>query len=54
MQLLPTVTFAYVTPGAEGLRQGDQVPERREKTITLPMQKITKKNAAQILKENGV
>ncbi|MGX9179064.1 hypothetical protein [Mesorhizobium sp. BHbdii] len=42
-----------MTPGAEGLRR-DQVPERREKSITLPMQKITKENAAPFLKENGV
>ncbi|TCU13431.1 substrate-binding domain-containing protein [Rhizobium sullae] len=51
-----TATFVYATPGAEGLRQalkflnGDKV----EKTITLPTEKITKDNAAEILKAKGL
>lgn len=51
-----TATFTYVTPGAEGLRQAIKFlnGEKVEKTITLPTQKITKENAAQILKEHGL
>ncbi|MBA3448093.1 MAG: substrate-binding domain-containing protein [Pseudaminobacter sp.] len=51
-----TATFLYATPGAEGLRQalkhlkGEQV----EKTITLDTMKVTKENAAQIMKDNGL
>ncbi|MGD9511313.1 MAG: substrate-binding domain-containing protein, partial [Geminicoccaceae bacterium] len=49
-------TFLYATPGAEGLRQaikflnGEQV----EKTITLPTMAVTKENAGEILKANGL
>lgn len=51
-----TATFLYATPGAEGLRQalkhlkGEEV----EKTITLDTMKVTKENAAQIKKDNGL
>lgn len=51
-----TATFLYATPGAEGLRQalkhlkGEEV----EKTITLDTMKVTKENAAQIMKDNGL
>lgn len=56
MQLLPTATFTYVTPGAEGLRQAIKFlnGEKVEKTITLPTEKITKENSAQVLKDNGL
>jgi len=49
-------TFLYATPGAEGLRQaikflnGEKVP----KTITLPTMTVTKENAGEILKANGL
>ncbi|MFO1075580.1 MAG: substrate-binding domain-containing protein [Geminicoccaceae bacterium] len=49
-------TFLYATPGAEGLRQavkflgGEKVP----KTITLPTMTVTKDNAGEILKANGL
>src|SRR3954454_2418969 len=49
-------TFLYATPGAEGLRQavkllnGEKVP----KQITLPTMAVTKENAAEILKQNGL
>jgi ribose transport system substrate-binding protein len=51
-----TATFTYVTPGAEGLRQAIKFlnGEKVEKTITLPTQRITKENAAQVLKDNGL
>lgn len=51
-----TATFVYATPGAEGLRQALKYlgGEKVEKTITLPTQKITKENAAEIMKANGV
>lgn len=51
-----TATFSYVTPGAEGLRQAIKFlnGEKVEKTITLPTEKITKENAPQILKDNGL
>lgn len=51
-----TATFTYVTPGAEGLRQAIKFlnGEKVEKTITLPTQKITSENAAQVLKDNGL
>lgn len=51
-----TATFLYATPGAEGLRQAIKFlnGEKVEKTITLPTMKVTKENAAQILKENGL
>jgi ribose transport system substrate-binding protein len=51
-----TATFTYVTPGAEGLRQAIKFlnGEKVEKTITLPTEKITSENAAQVLKDNGL
>ncbi|RWE71692.1 substrate-binding domain-containing protein, partial [Mesorhizobium sp.] len=51
-----TATFTYVTPGAEGLRQAIKFlnGEKVEKTITLPTERITKENAAKILKDNGL
>ena len=51
-----TATFLYATPGAEGLRQalkfldGEKVP----KTVTLDTMQITKDNADEILKANGL
>jgi ribose transport system substrate-binding protein len=49
-------TFLYATPGAEGLRQAVKLlnGEKIEKTITLPTMKITKENAPEILKANGL
>ncbi len=51
-----TATFLYATPGAEGLRQALKFlkGEKVEKTITLPTMKVTKENAAQVLKEHGL
>ncbi len=51
-----TATFLYATPGAEGLRQAVKFlkGEKVEKTITLPTLKVTKDNAAQIMKEHGL
>src|SRR3954454_13594773 len=51
-----SATFTYVTPGAEGLRQAIKFlnGEKVEKTITLPTQKVTSENAAEILKEKGM
>ena len=51
-----TATFAYVTPGAEGLRQAIKFlgGEKVEKTITLPTEKVTSENAEAILKEKGM
>ena len=45
-----------LAPGAEGLRQAIKFlnGEKVEKTITLPTRKITKENAAQVLKDNGL
>jgi len=49
-------TFLYATPGAEGLRQavkflkGEPIP----KAITLPTMTVTKDNAGEILKANGL
>ena len=49
-------TFLYATPGAEGLRQalkflnGEEVP----KTVVLDTMTITKENADEILKANGL
>jgi len=51
-----TATFLYATPGAEGLRQavkllnGEKIPP----LITLPTMLITKDNAPEILKKNGL
>jgi ribose transport system substrate-binding protein len=49
-------TFLYATPGAEGLRQAIKHlnGEKVEKTITLPTMTVTKENAAEILKANGL
>ncbi len=53
---LLTATFLYPTPGAEGLRQaikllnGEKIPP----VITLPTKLITKDNAPEILKANGL
>lgn len=51
-----SATFLYATPGAEGLRQAIKHlnGEKVEKTITLDTLKVTKENAPQILKENGL
>lgn len=51
-----TATFLYATPGAEGLRQAIKFlgGEKVEKTITLPTEKVTAENAAQILKDKGM
>jgi ribose transport system substrate-binding protein len=51
-----TATFVYATPGAEGLRQAIKFlnGEKVEKEIVLPTQKITKDNAEEILKANGL
>jgi len=51
-----SATFLYATPGAEGLRQavkllnGEKIPP----VITLPTMLITKENAPDILKKNGL
>jgi ribose transport system substrate-binding protein len=49
-------TFLYATPGAEGLRQAVKYlgGEKVEKTITLPTMVVTKENAGEILKANGL
>lgn len=49
-------TFLYATPGAEGLRQAVKFlgGEKVEKTITLPTMTVTKENAGEILKANGL
>jgi ribose transport system substrate-binding protein len=53
---LLSATFLYATPGAEGLRQavkllnGEKIPP----VITLPTMLITKENAPEILKKNGL
>ena len=51
-----TATFLYATPGAEGLRQAVKLlkGEKIEKVITLPTMLITKDNAPEILKKNGL
>ncbi|MDW9898478.1 substrate-binding domain-containing protein [Sinorhizobium meliloti] len=51
-----TATFLYATPGAEGLRQTVKFLKGKkvEKTVTLDTMKVTKENAAQILKDNGL
>lgn len=51
-----TATFVYPTPGAEGVRQAIKLlnGEKIEKTITLPTMAVTKDNAAEILKNNGL
>lgn len=49
-------TFLYPTPGAEGLRQGLKLlaGEPIEKKIVLGTETVTKENAGQILKANGL
>jgi ribose transport system substrate-binding protein len=51
-----TATFLYATPGAEGLRQAVKLlrGEKLEPVITLPTMLITKDNAADIMKKNGL
>lgn len=51
-----SATFLYATPGAEGLRQAIKYlsGEKVEKMITLDTLKVTKENAPQILKDNGL
>jgi ribose transport system substrate-binding protein len=51
-----TATFLYATPGAEGLRQAVKLlkGEKLEPVITLPTMLITKENALEILKKNGL
>lgn len=51
-----TATFLYATPGAEGLRQAAKLlkGEKLEPVITLPTMLITKANAPEILKKNGL
>jgi len=51
-----TATFLYPTPGAEGVRQAIKLlnGEKIEKSITLATMAITKENAADILKKNGL
>ena len=51
-----TATFLYATPGAEGLRQAVKLlnGEKIEKKIILGTMTVTKENADQILKENGL
>jgi ribose transport system substrate-binding protein len=51
-----TATFLYATPGAEGLRQAAKLlkGEKLEPVITLPTMLITKDNAPEILKKNGL
>jgi ribose transport system substrate-binding protein len=51
-----TATFLYATPGAEGLRQAVKLlkGEKLQPVITLPTMLITKDNAPEILKKNGL
>ncbi|WP_445819676.1 substrate-binding domain-containing protein [Bradyrhizobium sp. ISRA442] len=51
-----SATFLYATPGAEGLRQAVKLlkGEKLEPVITLPTMLITKENAPDILKKNGL
>jgi ribose transport system substrate-binding protein len=51
-----SATFVYATPGAEGLRQAIKYlgGEKVEKNVVLPTMLITKDNAPQILKDNGL
>jgi ribose transport system substrate-binding protein len=51
-----TATFLYATPGAEGLRQAIKLlhGEKLEPVITLPTMLISKENAPEILKKNGL
>jgi ribose transport system substrate-binding protein len=49
-------TFLYPTPGAEGLRQALKVlgGEKVKKKLVLGTETITKENAGEILKRNGL
>src|SRR6478752_2320920 len=51
-----TATFLYATPGAEGLRQAVKLlkGEKLQPVITLLTMLITKDNAQEILKKNGL
>ncbi|MBW9118026.1 substrate-binding domain-containing protein [Rhizobium cauense] len=51
-----SATFLYATPGAEGLRQAIKYlgGEKVEKNVVLPTLKVTKDNAGQIMKDNGL
>ena len=51
-----TATFLYATPGAEGLRQAVKLlkGEKLQPVIILPTMLITKDNAQDILKKNGL
>ena len=51
-----SATFLYPTPGAEGLRQAIKLlnGEKIEKKIILPTMTVTKENADQIMKDNGL
>lgn len=51
-----SATFLYPTPGAEGLRQAIKLlnGEKIEKKIVLPTLTVTKENADQIMKDNGL
>ena len=51
-----SATFLYATPGAEGLRQAIKYlgGEKVEKNVVLPTLKVTKENAGQIMKDNGL
>jgi ribose transport system substrate-binding protein len=51
-----TATFLYATPGAEGLRQAMKLlhGEKLQPVITLPTMLISKDNAQEILKKNGL
>ncbi len=51
-----SATFLYPTPGAEGLRQAIKLlnGEKIEKKIVLPTMTVTKENADQIMKDNGL
>lgn len=51
-----TATFLYPTPGAEGIRQGLKLMkgEKIEKKITLATMTIDRRNAGEILKQNGL
>jgi ribose transport system substrate-binding protein len=51
-----TATFLYPTPGAEGVRQAIKLlgGAKIDKNIVLPTMTVTKDNAADILKQNGL
>jgi len=51
-----TATLLYATPDAEGLRQAVKLlhGEKLQPVITLPTMLISKENAPEILKNNGL